>query len=160
MTKGMPRAIGGYIFSGIYKELGARLDEISRLRILWLGAVSAPLGDHTHPAHYARGRLTVHADTSAWASRLRQRQAEIIRQLRHEPFFKQLHELQVRVAPRASAPRPAAAERMPAAARSRVSPAAARLLHTAAERIGDPALRAALLRFGGHGVAETSGRAK
>src|SRR3989338_5312839 len=94
MTKGMPRAIRGYIFSGIYKELGAHLDEISKLRIFWLGAVSAPLGDHTHPARYAQGRLTVHADTSAWASRLRQRQAEIVKLLRHEPFFKHLHEPQ------------------------------------------------------------------
>jgi len=160
MTKGMPRAIRGYIFSGIYKELGAHLDEISKLRIFWLGAVSAPLGDHTHPARYAQGRLTVHADTSAWASRLRQRQAEIVKLLRHEPFFKHLHELQVRVAPRAPEKNAAGADRPQAAPRSRVPPAAAQLIRAVAERIGDPALRAALLRFGNHADAETSGRAK
>src|SRR3989338_625344 len=122
MTKGMPRAIRGYIFSGIYKELGAHLDEISKLRIFWLGAVSAPLGDHTHPARYARGRRALLADPAAGATRLRQRQAEIVKLLRHEPFFKHLHELQVRVAPRAPEKNAAGAERPQAAPPRRGAP--------------------------------------
>jgi hypothetical protein len=140
------RVIGACLPPALIKQLEAYLDQSSRLSILWRQCVQPPLADHAHPSNYVRGRLEIECHGSAWASRLRHNQNELLRQLRQLPGFEDLRELRVRVVPlqRAVSVPPAAR----AGAASRMPATAAALMQSLAETVTDPALRAALQRLG------------
>jgi hypothetical protein len=140
------RVIGACLPPALIKQLEAYLDQSSRLSILWRQCVQPPLADHAHPSNYVRGRLEIECHGSAWASRLRHNQNELLRQLRQLPGFEDLRELRVRVVPlqRAVSAPPAAR----AGSASRMPTAAAAMMQTLAETVTDPTLRAALQRLG------------
>ncbi|HEY8554274.1 MAG TPA: DUF721 domain-containing protein [Burkholderiales bacterium] len=124
--------------------ISARVDEFSRLQQAWRTHVPEPLASHARPVRYAAGLLFVHADTPAWASRLRHERSAVIAALRRTNELRGLSDLQVRAVPREAAPAP-----MPPPRRgsSRLSPRAARIIGEAARGIADPKLRAALERL-------------
>jgi predicted nucleic acid-binding Zn ribbon protein len=68
------------------------MDKLSSLLSHWKACVGEPLVSHSFPVSYDRGRLSLRADTSAWASRLRHSQAAIMDQLRADPYFRDLQE--------------------------------------------------------------------
>jgi hypothetical protein len=141
------RVIGACLPPALIKQLEAYLDQSSRLSILWRQCVQPPLADHAHPANYVHGRLEIECHGSAWASRLRHNQNELLRQLRQLPGFEDLRELRVRVVPlQRVASAPAAAARIGSA--SRMPATAAAMMQSLADSVADPTLRAALQRLG------------
>ncbi len=111
----------------------------------WQALVGEPMAAHSEPTHYEGGRLTVAADGPAWASRIRQQDAALLRALHADPALGALRAIKVIVRPTTS---PAAASVAPTPPPSRISPKAAQLVRSIAESVSDPQLRAALERLG------------
>ena len=148
MTRNGPRNAGAHLPGEILKRAGVHMDQLSGLLSHWKASIGEPLASHSFPVSYTSGRLSLRADTSAWASRLRHSQAEIMEQLRHDPYFHDLSEIYVRVLPeRARAP----GEKRPQAIvlPSRIPDTAANLIKSVADDILDPALRRSLIRLAG-----------
>lgn len=99
MTRNGPKNVGAHLPSAVLKRAGVHMDKLSGLLVHWKSHVGEPLASHSFPVSYENGRLSLRADTSAWASRLRHSQAEIMNQLRLDPYFNDLRELYVRVLP-------------------------------------------------------------
>ena len=87
-------------------------------------------------------------DGGGGASRRRHSQAEIMDELRHDPYFHDLRELYVRVLPERARAR---GEKKPQAIvlPSRIPDTAANLIKSVADDILDPALRRSLIRLAG-----------
>lgn len=140
-SAGGPKRLNAYL----RKEFMRLMAEDIRLSALWHTLISEPLAGHTRPISYANGQLAVHADSAAWASRVRQQKQALCQCLQRDPFFEGLTDLSVRVAPAGSHDvlRPARAR--PAAARP--SPRAIELLRSTVRTTRDPALQAAFNRL-------------
>lgn len=150
-----PKRLHGYLTASVLKRLSGYLDEAARVRAAWQLCVPEPLVSHSQPISFTQGRLTVHVDTSAWASRLRQRQQETMQALRRHSWMKNLKQIQVRVHPSARPTGLSAAvdvRHRP----SQLEPHIARLVHKVADDIADPGLRTALQRLG----ADATGKAR
>ncbi|MHB8346221.1 MAG: DciA family protein [Acidiferrobacterales bacterium] len=142
----LARRIGSFFSPDVLAHLGLPAD----LRILpqvneaWMKTVGEPLCRHVHAVRYARGQLSLCADSSAWAGRVRYQQQSLVDQLRRTVPFDHLIGLHVRIAPPGqtgrAAVRPVRRERLSAASR--------RLLGQVADDIADPGLREALVRLG------------
>lgn len=140
------RRVGSFFSQEMLRGLGMPED----LRLLpqiseaWRRAIGEPLCHHVQPTRYMRGQLSLNADSSTWASRIRHQQQGLIQRLRELPFFRQLVSLQVRIVPpgegrrRAKSPAPA----------NPLSAANRKLLDQIAQDVSDPALREALGRLG------------
>lgn len=139
-----PKRLAACLPAHLTSALSSRMDEDSRLQHAWRTCVSGPLASHARPVRYTAGLLFIHADTPAWASRLRHQQASLIATLRRAEEFRDLAALRFRVVPRASPGQAiAAAESRP----SRLSAEAAKAVAQTASTINDPVLRAALERL-------------
>lgn len=148
MTRNGPRTASAHLPSEMLKRVGVRMDKLSGLLSHWKANVAEPLASHSFPVNYINGRLSLRADTSAWASRLRHHQTELMDQLRRDPYFHDLRELYVRVLPeraRASGEKKRQALNLP----SRIPASAAHLIQSVADDILDPALRRSLIRLAG-----------
>ena len=148
MTRNGPKNAGAHLPSTMLKRAGVHMDKLSSLLAHWKSRVEEPMVSHSFPVSYDNGRLSLRADTSAWASRLRHNQAEIMNTLRGDPYFQDLHELYVRVLPervRAAHEKKRTVPSLP----SRIPDAAAHLIKSVADDIVDPALRKALIRLAG-----------
>ncbi|MHB8533992.1 MAG: DciA family protein [Sulfuricaulis sp.] len=148
MTRNGPKNAGAHLPSTMLKRAGVHMDKLSSLLTHWKSRVEEPLVSHSFPVSYDNGRLSLRADTSAWASRLRHDQARIMTTLRGDPYFQDLHELYVRVLPERAR---TAREKKPATISlpSRIPDTAAHLIKSVADDIIDPALRKALIRLAG-----------
>lgn len=124
------------------------MDKLSSLLTHWKANVKEPLVSHSFPVSYEHGRLSLRADTSAWASRLRHSQGEIVEELRRDPYFHDLNELYVRVLPERAKIQ---GEKRPKTITlpSRIPDSAAHLIKSVADDILDPALRQSLIRLAG-----------
>jgi hypothetical protein len=131
--------------SEILRRFGGDLDGVGTLRARWHALIGEPTAGHSEPTLYEGGRLTVTVRSPAWASRVRQKEAGLMRALRADPAFRGLRELRVRIQPTDPVVKPAAA---PARRPSRISPRAARMVQSVAASVSDPDLRAALERLG------------
>jgi hypothetical protein len=102
------------------------------------------MSGHSEPTNFEGGRLTVTVRSPAWASRLRQQEAGLVRSLRADPVFRGLRDIKVRIQPTDPVMKP-----MPTPMRgpSRIPSQAARLVRSVAETVTDPQLRAALERL-------------
>lgn len=148
MTRNGPKNAGAHLPTEMLKRAGVHMDKLSSLLTHWKANVGEPLVSHSFPVSYDNGRLSLRADTSAWASRLRHSQAEIMTELRDDPYFHDLHELYVRVLPeraRGQNEKKREAIELP----SRIPDKAAHLIKSVADDIVDPALRKALIRLAG-----------
>ena len=137
------KKICNYLLGHVFTQWSHERDIARKLECAWNDRVSPPLSMHAHPASYRAGRLVVHTDSSLWANRLRYQQKHSMQTLRQHPFFVDLVELRVRVAPRSQA-KPADSNQPQA----RLSEASTRVIKAVAEDIKDPALTAALERLG------------
>ncbi|MCR4345892.1 MAG: DUF721 domain-containing protein [Sulfuricaulis sp.] len=148
MTRNGPRNAGAHLPTEILNRAGVHMDKLSSLLSHWKASIGEPLVSHSFPVSYDSGRLSLRADTSAWASRLRHSQAEIMDELRHDPYFHDLRELYVRVLPeraRAQGEKKRQSITLP----SRIPDSAAHLIKSVADDILDPALRRSLIRLAG-----------
>jgi hypothetical protein len=109
--------------------------------------MAEPLVSHSFPVSYEKGRLSLRADTSAWACRLRHSQMEIMKQLRSDPYFGSLSEIYVRVLP--DRDRSTLEKKRKASLPSRIPDNAAHLIKSVADDIVNPALRRSLIRLAG-----------
>jgi len=134
--------------AGILRQFGRPLHDLAVLQGRWQALVGEPMAAHVEPAHYEAGRLTVAADGPAWASRVRQQEAVLVRALRADPEFKALREIRIQLQPTKPVVAPAV---VPTRRPSRISPKAGRLIRGVAETVADPQLRAALERLGNGG---------
>ena len=148
MTRNGPKNAGAHLPTAVLKRAGVHMDKLSSLLAHWKSRVEEPLVSHSFPVSYDNGRLSLRADTSAWASRLRHNQAQIMETLRADPYFQDLHELYVRVLPERARATREKKRAMPALP-SRIPDAAAHLIKSVADDIIDPALRKALIRLAG-----------
>ena len=153
MTRKGPKNVGAHLPDTMRNRVGVHLDKVSNLLAHWKAHVGGPLASHSYPVSYERGRLSLRADTSAWASRVRHDHGAIIEQLKRDPFFHDLTELYVRVLPeRAKARREDKQEEkqeIEVLPPSRISSSAASLIKSVADGITDPALRRSLIRLAG-----------
>lgn len=137
----------------IEKKFLRAVGEDVRLSALWAGLAPSPLVSHVRPIAYAHGQLTLHADSPAWASRLRQQQQAIRDRLRTDPYFQDLAKLTVRIIPTgANDVSPTPGRR---ALAKTFSAGTATLLGQVADGESDPALRAALERLAKTAAAKT-----
>ncbi len=139
-----PQGLGAFLPTALLNQLGARLDETSRLAALWRRYAPAPLAEHVRAVRYEAGTLQLEARSPAWASRARHSQQELLARLRAEACFAGLREVRIRVRPQAQDGAPATP---PAVPPTRLSTHTAQLIDSAADSIGDPQLRAALKRL-------------
>ena len=145
MTRNGLKNAGAHLPSTVLNRAGVHMDKLSSLLSHWKSNVGEPLVSHSFPVSY--GRLSLRADTSAWASRLRHSQADIMGQLRADAYFQDLQELYVRVLPeRARGPLEKKREVL---LPSRIPDTAAHLIKSVADDIVDPALRKSLIRLAG-----------
>lgn len=109
----------------------------------WEAAAGEPLCRHVQATRYLGGRLTLCADSSVWAGRVRYQQQALLARLRLVPVLRRLTGLHVRIVPlRGRSGQPPRAERP-----QQPSAASCRLLQQVAGHIEDPGLRAALVRL-------------
>ena len=142
--------ICNYLSDHTFTRWSRERDTARQLQAVWNDRIELPLATHTHPTSYRAGRLVVHADSSVWANRLRHQQEHAMQALRQDPFFEDLVELRVRVAP-LSQTSPTDSQRPQA----RLSEASTRVIKAVAADIKDPALKAALERLGA-GAGDTT----
>ncbi len=134
-----------YLAADWLQSLGLRLDERSQLQALWNNYIAEPLVRHVRPVRYAQGQLSIEANTSAWASRVRHQQSALMQKLRLAPYFKDLTHMTVRVCPSQMI----VPTDIPAAVKpTRLSPQTSAILLQAATGITDPDVRGALARLG------------
>lgn len=148
MTKNGPKNVAAYLPTAAINRAGVHMDKVTNLLAHWKIYVGEPLASHAYPVSYDNGLLSVRADTSAWASRVRHSQMEIMKQLRQDPYFLNLTELHVRVLPEragAAQEKRQVAQTVP----SRVPDDAARIIKSVADDIADPGLRKSLNRLAG-----------
>ncbi|OGI47874.1 MAG: hypothetical protein A2151_03765 [Candidatus Muproteobacteria bacterium RBG_16_65_34] len=137
------------LFSGeLLRNWGVRLEDAAALQVHWRRLIDEPLSSQISPIRYQEGRLSLRAPTSAWASRVRQRQRELIERLRRDAYFKQLLTLEVRIEPTAPDVAPSAA-RAPSRRPSRIPAEAVRFIRNVADGISDESLRESLRRLSG-----------
>lgn len=148
MTRNGPRNAGAHLPTEILKRAGVHMDKLSSLLSHWKTSVGEPLVSHSFPVSYDNGRLSLRADTSAWASRLRHSQSDIMDELRHDPYFHDLRELYVRVLPERARTQ-GEKKRQSITLPSRIPDSAAHLIKSMADDILDPALRRSLIRLAG-----------
>lgn len=140
----------------VLARLGIRPEEAAALQSLWVKHVQGPLAEHVRPVRYAQGVLSLQADSPVWASRLRQFEPELIGRLRREEYLRELRALKLRVDPSRAA---IGLVRAPSRRAVPVPPTleAAAAIRSTAEAIGDPLLRASLLRLAAHTGGLTTG---
>jgi hypothetical protein len=148
MTRNGLKNASAHLPSSVLNRAGVHMDKLSSLLSHWKASVGEPLVSHSFPVSYENGRLSLRADTSAWASRLRHSQADIIKQLRANSYFADLQELYVRVLPERTRG-PMEKKRDSLVLPSRIPASAAHLIKCVADDIVDPALRKSLIRLAG-----------
>lgn len=146
------KTICNYLSGHAFTRWSHERDITRKLECAWQDRVEPPLLAHTRPASYRAGSLVVHADSALWANRLRHQQKHSMQTLRQHPFFVDLVELRIRVAPLSQA-RLTESNRPQA----RLSEASTRVIKATAEDIKDPGLKAALERLGANPGDTTEG---
>lgn len=149
MTRKGPKNVGAHLPDAMRNRVGVHLDKVSNLLAHWKAHIGEPLASHSYPVSYERGRLSLRADTSAWASRVRHDHGKIIEQLKRDPYFHDLAELYVRVLPERAKARREPKPQIEVQPPSRISSSAATLIKSVADGITDPALRRSLIRLAG-----------
>ncbi len=142
----LARRIGSFFSQETLRQMGMPqdLNLLPQISEAWTLAVGEPLCRHVLPTRYVRGQLSLSADSSTWASRIRHQQQGLIERLRQNPAFSQLAALQVRILPPGEGRRRGSLPATP----NQLSSSNLRLLEQVAVDISDPALRAALERLG------------
>ena len=139
-----PRPINQLLTTGTVPDLIAHARQLQSLSTALRRCLPADAAPHVQVVRWSDGQVTVQADSTAWATRLRYLSPQLLRQLQQLPEFTAAHRIAVNIAPIAT---PAAAIPQP----FYLSPASARIIDANAETIADPQLRAALKRLARRG---------
>jgi hypothetical protein len=142
MTK--PRSLQLLLGSGASAGLLEHVHYLQTLNEQLCACVAPDTASHVQVADLNADRLLIHADSAAWATRLRYLAPQILRCLHRVPSLTALRRIDIRVSPVAQPATPA----LHPALLSRTSAA---ILETAADGIADPALRNALQRLARRG---------
>lgn len=140
------RKLASYFSSDALFSLGMPRDmqSLPQVSVAWAETVGEPLAQHVIPLRYSDGCLSLQADSSLWASKIRHQQQRLIDQLRAHPALQQLKLLKLRIAPLQQ-------ERVKPVRRPalhRPSAETLTLLQQVADDMTDPGLRDALKRLG------------
>ena len=140
------RKLASYFSSETLFSLGMPRDmqSLPQVCVAWAEAVGDPLVQHVIPLRYSDGCLSLQADSSLWASKIRHQQQHFIEQLRANPVLRQLNQLKVRIAPLQRE----SIKQVRRPTLHRPSAQTLTLLEQVADDITDPGLRNALLRLG------------
>lgn len=146
MSDRSARKLASYFSSETLFSLGMPRDmqALPQVSVAWAVTVGEPLVLHVIPLRYSEGCLSLQADSSLWASKIRHEQQLLIEQLRANPVLRQLNQLKVRIAPLQR-------ERVKPVRKPtlhRPSAQTLTLLEQVADDITDPGLRNALMRLG------------
>src|SRR4051794_35140055 len=93
------KRLAAFLPANLRNALNRRMDEGLQLRQAWISSIPEPLASHAHPVRYTAGILTVHADTAAWATRLRHQYSTFVAALRRNTELHDITDLRVRVVP-------------------------------------------------------------
>lgn len=143
-----PKHLAGLLKSGS-ESLGPLLAHVRRLEALnkmLREQLPPPLNQHCQAANLRDDTLLLHADSPAWALKLRYSAPVMLERLRRQPGLQQLRTINVKVKPTGIATTPAKKTR-----HAQMSEDTAKLLDDVAGAITDPTLRASLLRLARHG---------
>lgn len=124
-----------------------RLQSLNALLRACLDTEAAP---HIQVADLSADRLVVHADSAAWATRLRYLAPQLLRCLHKTPQLTNVRHLDIRVIPHGQ---PTTSVAHPAV----LSADSASILESAAAGISDPPLRTALKRLARRGRSKPAG---
>lgn len=114
---------------------------LERLDTILKYTLQPPLDGIVQLANYREGILILLTPSPVWASRLRHMLPQLRQDLLHQSRFKELRDIQVRIAPLERA----TDTRQPA--NHHLSPESAAILKRTADTIQDPALKSALQRL-------------
>lgn len=86
---------------GLTNTLAQHDAALTSIQAAWAETAPAPLREHCHPVHYQAGQITVEADSSAWASRLRQQCDGLLQALCLLDGLPKLVQIRIKVNPQA-----------------------------------------------------------
>lgn len=84
---------------GLTSALARHESALASIQAGWAETAPAPLREHCRPTHYQAGQLTVEADSSAWANRLRHQCDELLQALRPFNGLADLVQIRIKVKP-------------------------------------------------------------
>jgi Uncharacterized protein conserved in bacteria len=142
MTK--PRSLQLLLGTGTTARLLEHVRHLQSVNEQLRACIDAEAASHIQVADLSVDRLLIHADSAAWATRLRYLTPQILRCLQQTPSLMTLHRIDIRVSPLAQPP----VRTLHPVVLSRTS---AVVLETAAADLSDPALRDALQRLARRG---------
>ncbi len=105
------------------------------------------LGSHCTVANYSADTLIVNADTSAWASKLRNRIPDILDYARHECGLSKLISVRIRVSPNQNNTAHSTPPGTRPTRKASLSKKSAEFIESVATSIQDPALRESILKI-------------
>ena len=146
MSDRSARKLASYFSSETLYSLGMPRDmqTLPLVSAAWAETVGAPLAQHVIPLRYSEGCLSLQADSSLWASKIRHQQQQLVERLRAHEVLRSVSLLKVRIAPlQLERVKP-----LRAPALHRPTAQTLTLLAQVADDISDPELRAALKRLG------------
>ena len=122
-------------------RLIAQAERLQRASQVLRAHLEAPLSEHCRVANIKDGSVVMHADSPAWAAKLRFHVAGMLERLNKEKSFGALRAIRIKVSP--------ISEMLPVAMPERltVSGQAASVLKGAAQATDDAGLKAVLLRL-------------
>ncbi|MEQ6343055.1 MAG: DUF721 domain-containing protein [Gammaproteobacteria bacterium] len=143
-----PKRIAGLLAGShdILQPLLARAKRLEQLNHALRSQLPPPLNQHCQVANIRGDTLVLHADSSAWALKLRYSVPVMLAQLQKQPALQHLRGIDIKVRPASIAAAPAEKPR-----RAHMSGDTASLLDSMADAIAHPRLQAALHRLARHG---------
>jgi len=144
-----PRPLQQLLGLGTSARLIEQTRQLQSIAKLLFGCLDAESIAHIHVADLSNGKLLLHADSTAWATRLRYLSPQLLRCLQHSPPLAGLHHIEIRVVP-LSQPAP------PVQQPSFMSASSAAIIDSNADSLSDSTLRAALKRLARRGRSKSS----
>ncbi len=126
---------------GDLQQLLAHAERLQKATRALHAQLPSPLGQHCKVANIKGELVVLHADSPAWAAKLRFHVAGILQQLKKQPGLSALQAIRIKVSPCSD---PQSSSVM---ARPMLSEQASVVLRSAAEASSDPVLKALLLRL-------------
>ena len=125
--------------SDTLSRLCKHIQKLNSLQTKLRDYLDPPLKQHVIIADYRQKTLVFHADSAAWATKLRYRTPEILKLFQDD--LPGLQSIRIKNQP------PEAASAQPARRAAKAAPDTVQAMRQVADRIADPSLRAVLLRI-------------
>ncbi|MEO5702933.1 MAG: DUF721 domain-containing protein [Gammaproteobacteria bacterium] len=132
------------------RRLLARAESLQRASQVLRAHLDAPLAQHCQVANIKDGSVVIHADSPAWAAKLRFHVAGMLEKFNKSHSFGTVRAIRIKVSPLSEARPSARAERLV------LSQQAAAVLKSAADAVVDPELKKVLLKLSQRQIPATS----